>query len=86
MSIAVWTIGRWIPLGNFVPAFHSMLPATLLSNLSTVGTSQLERALDYRRVALFEMATHLTLTFVAVAVAFFVSSDHYVSPASEGVR
>jgi O-antigen/teichoic acid export membrane protein len=73
-AIAVWAIDRWIPLGNFVPAFLAMVPGTMLANLSAVATMLLERALDYRRVALVEMTTQLTLTFVAVAVGFFVPS------------
>jgi O-antigen/teichoic acid export membrane protein len=54
-AITAWTIGRWIPLGNFVPAFLAMVPGVILQNLSNVATALLERALDYRRVALVEM-------------------------------
>jgi PST family polysaccharide transporter len=72
--IAAWAIGRWIPLGHFVPAFLAMVPGIMLQNLSNVATMLLERALDYRRVALVEMTYQLTLTFVAVAVGFFVPS------------
>jgi O-antigen/teichoic acid export membrane protein len=73
-AIAAWTIDRWIPLGAFVPAFLAMLPGIVLQNLCNVGIMLLERALDFRRVALVELAIQLTLTFVAVAVAFFVPS------------
>jgi PST family polysaccharide transporter len=73
-AIAAWAIGRWIPLGYFLPAFLSMVPLIILTNLSSVGTALLERALDYRRVALVEMTTQLAQTFVAVTVGFFVPS------------
>jgi len=73
-AIAAWAISRWIPLGHFVPAFLAMVPGLMLQNLSNVATMLLERALDYRRVALVEMTYQLTLTFVAVAVGFFVPS------------
>jgi hypothetical protein len=51
-----------------------MVPGIILQNLSNVATMLLERLLDYRRVALVEMTFQLTLTFVAVAVGFFVPS------------
>jgi len=73
-AIAAWAIDRWIPLGDFVPAFLAMVPGLMLVNLSNVATALLERALDYRRVTLVEMTYQLTLTFVAVAVGFFVPS------------
>jgi O-antigen/teichoic acid export membrane protein len=73
-AITVWAIGRWIPLGYFVPAFLAMAPLIMLTNLATVATALLERALDYRRVALVEMTTQLAQTFVAVTVGFFVPS------------
>jgi O-antigen/teichoic acid export membrane protein len=73
-TITVWVIDRWIPLGAFVPAFLAMLPAIILGNLTSVGMALLERKLDYRRVALVEMTTQLTITFVSVAVGFFVPS------------
>jgi hypothetical protein len=59
-------------LRDFVAPFLARVEAILLANLSTVATTLLERALDYRRVGLFEMASQFTLTFVAVRVAFLV--------------
>jgi PST family polysaccharide transporter len=73
-AIAAWAIGRWTPLGFFIPAFLAMVPGLVLQNLSNVATMLLERALDYRRVALVEMIYQLTLTFVAVAVGYFFPS------------
>jgi PST family polysaccharide transporter len=73
-AIAAWAIDRWIPLGEFVPAFLVMVPGIVLNNLSNVAIALLERALDYRRVAMAEMTVQLTLTFVSVAVGFFVPS------------
>jgi len=73
-AIACWAIDRWIPLGDFVPAFLAMVPGIMLQNLSFIATALLERSLDYRRIALVEMTLQLTQIFVAVAVGFFVPS------------
>jgi O-antigen/teichoic acid export membrane protein len=70
--IAAWSINRWIPLGDFVPAFLVMVAAITPQNVSNVATMLLERALDYRRVAFVEMTYQLVLTLVAVGVGFVV--------------
>jgi PST family polysaccharide transporter len=70
--ITAWTIDRWIPLGKFLPAFLAMVPGVMLVNLSGLAIMLLERALDYRRVALAEMIFGLTASIAGVAVAFFV--------------
>jgi len=73
-AIAAWAIDHWIPLGDFVPAFRALVPGIMLINLSSVAIMLLERALEFRRIALVEMINQLTLTFVSVAVGFFVPS------------
>jgi O-antigen/teichoic acid export membrane protein len=72
--ISALAINRWIPLGDFIPAFLAMAAGIVLQNLSNVATMLLERALDYRRVAFVEMTYQLVLTFVAVGTGFFVPS------------
>jgi len=67
--LAVTTIGALIDLGGVAAVVIALAPALLLRYGSIIPTVVLERRLDYRRIALAEMAVQVIQPIVALAVA-----------------
>lgn len=63
-------LDRWVRMDNFAPvafAVFMSLPVTLLTR---IPLARLERALDYKRVAMLEFSSLLIYYLVALALAF----------------
>ncbi|AFY66517.1 oligosaccharide flippase family protein [Geitlerinema sp. PCC 7407] len=63
-------IGQWVRLESFQPVARTMLFTLPLVLVGQVGMAQLERKLDYRRVALIELANQLMFYLVGLGCAF----------------
>jgi len=68
--LALPLIASWVHLEGFIPVAAAIFSGLPLNLLTLPPLAQLERALDYRRVALVELGGQLTYYLVALPLAF----------------
>ncbi|MDR3423653.1 MAG: oligosaccharide flippase family protein [Alphaproteobacteria bacterium] len=69
-EISLDLIGRWVHVEGFKP-FLAVLGGALIFQTVAVGaTAQLERALDFRRIAMIEMSGQILYYLIAIPMVF----------------
>ena len=63
-------IARWIPMPGLPPLLAVLLVTVVFQTLTVVASARLERALNFRRVAMIEMAGQLLYYGVALPLVF----------------
>jgi O-antigen/teichoic acid export membrane protein len=59
LEASLGLIARWIPMAGLTPLLAVLLLTVLLQTLTVAASARLERALDFRRVAMIEMVAQL---------------------------
>ena len=63
-------LANWVRLGGFKPVAAAMFAALPLNLLTLPPLARLERALDYRKVALVELGSQIAYYLIALPLAF----------------
>ena len=69
MQAATGLISSWVNVPGFDRLLRVLLLALPFQALSTVATAKLERALDFRRIAIVEFTSQLIYYAIAVPMA-----------------
>lgn len=64
-------IATWIPIPDVAPLLSVLLPALIFQTAAVAASARLERALDFRRVAMIEVVAQLLYYVTALPLVYF---------------
>jgi O-antigen/teichoic acid export membrane protein len=70
LEASLGLIAQWIPIPGLEPLLAVLLPSVVFQTLAVGASARLERALDFRRVAMIEIAGQLLYYAAAVPLVF----------------